>query len=119
MKTRYASLPFTVLLVSCGNGTGSLSSSLLTDLDTSQLISMSRAAEIAVAEVGGFAVRAELELEDDDENEPPAWEVTVFVSGANDLMEVEVHAMSGEVLEVEVSDDGMEDDEGANDDPGE
>ncbi len=76
------------------------------DLDTSTLITLERALEIARGEVPeGFPVEAELELEDSDEDEPPAWEVELFVKGDNQLVEVEVHAQTGEVLEIEVEGD--------------
>jgi len=75
-------------------------------VDHGDLITLARAVELAHAEIpGAFALEAELELEDDDENEPPAYEVTLLVLDDGRVLEVEVHAQTGAVLEIEEEDD--------------
>jgi uncharacterized membrane protein YkoI len=82
----------------------------MASLDQSSVISLSEALAIAQQDVpGGFVVEAALELEDDDEQEPPAYEVVLYVAADNQIIEVEVHAITGEVLEVEIEDDGDDD----------
>jgi uncharacterized membrane protein YkoI len=79
--------------------------------DLATMIPLTEALSIAQTEVpDGVAVGAVLEVEDDDEKEPPAWEVSFFVAGANQVIDVEVDAVTGAVLEVEVEDDGPDDD---------
>lgn len=91
--------------------------SRMAGLETDQMITLSEAIDVAAAEVpDGFVIEAVLEVEDDDENEPPAYEVVLYVRAEEQLIEVEVDAFSGEVLEVEVGDDDGEDDDGAQDD---
>ena len=99
-------------VTSCSNE-GNKTLALMGDMDTSALITLGDAIDIAVAEVpGSFAVEAELEIEDDDgENEPPAYEVVVYVQSTSQLIEVEVHAISGAVLEIEVEDEDDDDDD--------
>lgn len=79
--------------------------------DLAAMIPLADAVTIAAPHVpGGTAVGAVLEITDDDEREPPAWEVSFFVAGSNQVIDVEVHAITGAVLEVEVEDDGPDDD---------
>jgi hypothetical protein len=86
------------------------SSSLLESmagLDTEQMITLEEAVTIARTEVpNGFAVEVQLEVEDDDEQESPAYEIVLYVAEDNQLMEVEVHAATGEVLEVGAQQEG-------------
>lgn len=85
--------------------------------DTTGFIPMGQAIAAAQEKVpGGFAVAAMLEIEE-DEPEPPAFEV-VFVSADRKWVEVEVDAKTGEVLEVESEGEGGDDDEGEDDDEG-
>ncbi len=106
------------LAISCtGSGASSKRAALLADVDFGSLIALPEAIAIAQGEVpDGVPVEAELEIEDDDENEPAAYEVGLFDPGTNQLIEVEVDAATGEVLEVEVEDDA--DEEGEDDDSG-
>ncbi len=60
---------------------------------------------------GGFAVEAGLEIEDDDEVEPAAYEVVLYVAKDEQMIEVEVDAYTGDVLEVEVQEDGDEEED--------
>lgn len=91
-------------------GSGSSRAALMADMDLSTLVTLEEAMAIAQNEVpGGYPVGSVLELEDDDEDEPPAWEVSYFVQGSNHILEVEVHALTGEVLEVEIEDDAEDD----------
>lgn len=91
-------------------GAGSTRAALMADMDLSSLVTLEEAMAIAQTEVpDGYPIGTELELEDDDENEPPAWEVSYFVQGQGHIIEVEVHAFSGEVLEVEIEDDEDDD----------
>lgn len=77
-----------------------------------QMIGLVQAIEIAQAKVPtGVPIRAELEVEDDDDNEAPAYEVQLWVADTRQLMEVEVHAYSGIVLEVEVENGDDDDDD--------
>jgi uncharacterized membrane protein YkoI len=79
------------------------------------MISLIEAVTVAHKAVpDGFAIEAELEMED-DEGEPPAWEVLLYVGADGRLIEVEVHAYTGAVLELEVESEG-EGDEGDGDD---
>lgn len=89
--------------------------SAMKKVDTSKLIGLAKALEIAKAKVpSGVPISAELEIEDEDEKEPPAYEVKFYVSGSDKITEVEVHAMTGKVLEVEQ--EGAVDDEDDGDD---
>ena len=98
------------LAAGCGNKYSKITLAQLDGVDTSQFITLAEAVDIAQLEVpDGFAVEAILEIEDDDENEPPAYEVSLFVDGRNEIIEVEVHALTGEVLEVGVREDGEDD----------
>lgn len=120
MRLRYLAVCLLTLaaatLSSCtGSGASSKRAALLADVDFDSLIGLPAAIAAAQAEVpDGIPVEAELELEDDDENEPAAYEVALFDPGTNELIEVEVDAATGEVLEVEVEDDA--DEEGEDDD---
>ncbi|MCC7381006.1 MAG: PepSY domain-containing protein [Deltaproteobacteria bacterium] len=96
------------LLPACSPGLGSVSSALMSRTDTSKLIPIERAISAATARVAGTPIAAVLEIDDQDEPEPPAYEVVIFASDTGDMMEVEVHAETGEVLEVERADDGAE-----------
>jgi uncharacterized membrane protein YkoI len=98
-------------LVACTNGTGTVSSAAMAEIDPSQLISIAEAIEIARGEVSGVAVAAVLEIEDDDENEPPAYEVVIFEEGTKAMKAVEVHAETGAVLEIETADEAEGEDE--------
>lgn len=99
-----------VILVGC-QGPGSSQLALMDGVDTSQMITLADAVAAAQERVpDGFAIEAELEIEDDDENEPPAWEVVFHVAGDNQIVEVEVDAFDGRVLEVEIGEDGEDDD---------
>lgn len=81
--------------------------------DLTTMIALGDALSIAQGQVpGGVPVGAVLEVTDRDEQEPPAWEVSFFVAGSNQVISVEVHAESGAVLEVEVEDDEADDAEG-------
>ncbi|MBI2896605.1 MAG: PepSY domain-containing protein [Deltaproteobacteria bacterium] len=104
------------LATSCsGSGASSKRAALLADVDFGSLVGLAEAIAIAQEEVpGGIPVEAGLEIEDDDENEPAAYEVALFDPGTNELIEVEVDAATGDVLEVEVEDDA--DEEGEDDD---
>jgi len=94
-----------IMVASCNSSPGRLAR--MSALDTSAMIPLADAIAIARDRVpGGFPVEAALELEDDDENEPPAYEVVLYVAAEQQLIEVEVHAITGEVLEVEVQEDG-------------
>ena len=107
------------LLLGCSSSAPSATAAKLAKLDVESFISLGAALEIAQKEVpNGFAIEAELEVEDEDENEPPAFEIEFFVAGENQIIEVEVDAKTGEVLEVEVEDDD-EDDEDDEDNEGE
>ena len=111
--SRWLLLSSLVVLASCGS---SDRLSRMAGLETDQMITLSEAIDVAAAEVpDGFVIEAVLEVEDDDENEPPAYEVVLYVRAEEQLIEVEVDAFSGEVLEVEVGEDDGEDD-GAQDD---
>jgi|GEM_PF-5976732 len=117
-KTRNAHLAcaaLLLLLVAACSATSDGQRSALTSANVPDMISLIDAVTIAQAEVpDGMAVEAELELEDDDD--PPAYEVVFFVRDATQLIEVEVHAFTGEVLEVEVDDDDYDDDDDDYDD---
>ena len=89
----------------CGGGDTSQSSTSV----RGDLISEVEAIAIAQAEVpGGAFVRAELDLADDDEAEP-RWELEFYVAADDAIIQVEVHAVTGEVLEIKV--EGDEDDD--------
>ena len=121
-RTLFTSLLLAVaLLLGCSSSGSSVTAARLSNVDMSNFISLSEAIDIAQQEVpDGFAVEAELEVEDDDDddddgdgdddNEATSYEVKFFVAGANQIIEVAVDATTGEVLEVEVSED-HEDDE--------
>lgn len=99
------------LSASCNSGVSSKVMAL-SAADLQSFIPLTQALDIAKQEVpDGVPVEVELEIEDDDENEPPAFEVVLFVPGSNVLMEVEVDAKTGKVLEVEVEEDGEDDEE--------
>lgn len=99
-----------VLGLGACEGAGSSRAALMADMDLSTLVTLDEARAIAQEQVpDGYLIGAELEIEDDDENEPPAWEVSYFVQGSTQIMEVEVHALTGEVLEVEIEDDSEDD----------
>ena len=83
------------MLMSC-NSTPSLSVALLSAADMDSMVPLTEAVAIAQEHVpGGVAVEAKL-----------------FVAGQNQLLAVEVHAMTGAVLEVEVGEDGPDDEDG-------
>lgn len=85
--------------------------------DTTGFIPIAQAIATAQEKVpGGVAVAAMLEIEE-DEPEPPAFEV-VFVSADKKWVEVEVDAKTGAVLEVETEGEGADDDDGEDDDGG-
>ncbi len=119
---RIRALPvfFTVILAGC-QSTGSSQLALMEGIDTTNMISLADAVAAAQVEVpDGFAIEAVLEIEDDDENEPAAWEVVFHVAGQNQIVEVEVDAYDGHVVEVEIGEDGEddgEDDDGAEANP--
>ena len=101
----------TLILTSCQN-VASDRLALMGATDTTLMLDLSEAVAIAQEQVpNGFAMAVELELEDDDENEPPAYEVLFYESAEDQLIEVEVHAFTGDVLEVEVEEDGGDDDD--------
>ena len=110
---RFATASIAVLLLAlagCSGGSSSTAAAL-SEMDLENMLTLDDALAIARAEVpDGYTIGAELELEDDDEDEPPAWEVSLFVPGSATIMEVEIHYQTGEVLEVEVEDDGPDDD---------
>jgi hypothetical protein len=83
--------------------------------DTTGFIPIAQAIATAQEKVpGGVAVAAQLEIED-DEPEPPSFEV-VLVSADRKWVEVEVDAKTGAVLEVETQGEGHDDDDGGDDD---
>lgn len=95
-----------VLFGSCSSS-GAGRAARMRTVDTSAMITLDNAVAIAQAQVpNGFAIEAVLEVEDDDEQEPPAYEVVFWVPATQQVIEVEVHAMTGAVLEVEVEEDG-------------
>ena len=99
-----------LLAIGCQSGTGT-SVAALQAADLGTMITLEDALAASAGRVpGGTPISVVLELTDDDENEPPAWEVSYFVAGANQIVDVEVHAHTGEVLEVEVEEDGPDDD---------
>lgn len=101
------------LFAGCGNKYSKITLAQLDGVDTSRFITLAEAVDIAQNEVpDGFAIEAILEIEDDDEDEPPVYEVALFVDGSNEIIEVEVHAETGAVLEVETRENGEDDDEG-------
>ena len=106
-----SSIVVAMCLAACQGGGGGPRASALRSLDLSAMIALDEAVAIAQPQVpNGAPVGAVLEVEDDDENEPPAWEVSFFVAGMNQVISVEVHAHTGAVLEVEVEDDEPDDD---------
>jgi uncharacterized membrane protein YkoI len=99
-----------ILAIGCQGSTGT-SVAKLQSADLTTMITLEDAMAAAAGHVpGGMAISVTLELTDDDENEPPAWEVSYFVPGSNQIIDVEVHAVTGEVLEVSVEEDGPDDD---------
>ena len=89
----------------CGGGDTSQGSTG----DRGDLISEEEAVAIAQAEVpGGAFVHAEFDTEDADEAEP-RWEVEFYVAAEDAIVQVEVHAVTGEVLEIKVEDDEDDD----------
>ena len=110
-RTLLLSALLAVMAMGCSSGP-SKRLAALEGVDTTGMITLARALEIAQGRVpDGFALEAKLELDDDDENEPPAWEVALYVAAQAQVIEVEVHAMTGAVLEVEVEEDGAEEDD--------
>jgi hypothetical protein len=98
----------------CQGAPAGRSVAALQALDLASFISADEALARAAGQVpDGIAVAVNLEVEDDDEQEPAAWEVSYFVPGRNQIVDVEIDAVSGAVLEVEVEEDGPDDDEGA------
>ena len=107
---RNALLTAFLVTIFCACNSSSSFLDQMRQMDTATMLTLSDALAIAQTEVpGGFAVEAELEIEDDDENEPPAYEVVFYVPADDQLVEVEVHAFTGEVLEVEDEDEGDDD----------
>jgi uncharacterized membrane protein YkoI len=99
-----------LLLPGCQSGTGA-SVAALQAADLGTMISLEDALAAAAGHVpGGTPISVVLELTDDDENEPPAWEVSYFVAGSNQIIDVEVDAHTGRVTEVSVEEDGPDDD---------
>ena len=99
-----------LLLLGCQSGTGT-SVAALQAADLTSMITLEDAMAAASGQVpGGMPISVVLELEDDDENEPPAWEVSYFVPGTNQIIDVEVDAHTGSVIEVSVEEDGPDDD---------
>lgn len=91
---------------------------VMRSVDTNRFIPLGEALQIAQKEVpDGFPIEAELEIEDDDEEEPAAYEVGLYVASREQMVEVEVDAVTGAVLEVEIEeDDGEDDDDGEDED---
>ncbi len=106
------SVLFLLVTPGCGNSPWHGKLQALSSFDTAGTIPITEAIGIALEYLGGgFAIEAELEIEDDDENEPPAYEVVVYLQAESMLMEVEVHAKTGQVLEVEVAEEGDHEDD--------
>jgi len=103
-------LSLTILgLTSSCSSAGSSRAALMAQMDLSTLVPIADALAIGQAQVpGGVPAGVELELDDDDENEPPAWEASFFDPASGQIIEVEIHAMTGQVLGLEVEDDGDE-----------
>jgi uncharacterized membrane protein YkoI len=103
-------------LCSCDPSTSSTRLAVMSGVDTAEMITLQDAVAAALEEVpGGFAVEVALEIEDDDEVEPAAYEVVVYVDADQQMIEVEIDAYSGDVLEVEIEEDGDEDEDGEED----
>ena len=85
---------------------------LMQSADTASLIPLREALQIAQKEVpDGFPVEAELEIEDDDEREPAAYEIGLYLATEQQIVEVEVDAVTGAVLEVEEEEEEEDDDD--------
>ena len=99
------------LATSC-NGSSSSRLSAMRQLDTDGMLTLAEALAIAQEAVpDGYPVGAGLELEDDDEEEPPAYEVSLYLAADDQILEVEIHAFTGAILEMEVEEDGGEEDD--------
>lgn len=106
--------PVALILFLAGCTASSDEIAAMRGLDTGSMVSLAEAIQIAKKEVpDGFPIEAELEIEDDDEeeDEPTAYEVVLYVADLDVLMEVEVDAFTGAVLEVEVEDEGDDHDD--------
>lgn len=105
-------------LAGCNSTSGNGHVARSGDLDTTGMITLEQAVAAASAAVpGGWAIEAELEIE--DEGEPPAYEVVFHIPGAAYVTDVEVDAYTGEILEIENDtevDDEDEDEADDNDD---
>ena len=95
--------------VACGAG-DQATATTMKNLDTSSFISITEAISFATNKVeGGYPIGAKLSVEPAGGPEPTHYEVLLFVDGKNDIMEASVNVDTGEVFEVEVADNGTED----------
>lgn len=102
-----------LVIASCNSSGSSVQLAVMSGVNTAEMISLQDAVAAALERVpGGFAVEVGLEIEEDDEErEPAAYEVVIYVEADQKMVEAEVDAYTGEVLEVEVQEDGEEDEE--------
>lgn len=85
--------------------------------DTSTFITLDRAKAIALSEVSGTIIKAELDDEDyydddsddDDDDDFPKYEIEIRKD--NKLYEIKIHAITGKVIEVDLEDDEDSDDD--------
>jgi len=97
------------LALGCHGSSPGRRAAQLSGMDLDGIVTLQDALAAAQAEVpDGIAIGAQLEIEDDDEVEPAAWEVSFFVPGDDQVIEVEIDASSGDVLEVEIEEDAGE-----------
>lgn len=110
-------LAFVILALAAGLATGCNGSSsgrlaAMRQLDTAGMLSIAEALAIAQEAVPeGYPVSVALEVEDDDEEEPPAYEVSFYLSAEDQILEVEVDAFTGAILEMEIEEDGGEEED--------
>ena len=95
-----------LLTASCGQS-GKMTASVISGLDTANMIPVTDAITIASNTLpGGFVAGAKLDLEDanggDPENEPLSYEVEIFTSETGELWHVGVDAKTGAITEREV-----------------